>query len=102
MPVADRYTGMAKRETGDSEDARREIRLVEADDGSWSAIDEATGGASQGEARSEALANLDEAVALHSGEVGEPVTDAALRDLGIDPASVPDEPQEPDAPWFAE
>lgn len=46
----------------------------------------------------EALANLDEAVALHSGEIGEPVTDADLRDLGIDLASVPDEPQEPDAP----
>jgi predicted RNase H-like HicB family nuclease len=60
------------------------------------------GVASQGETRSEALANLDEAVALHSGEIGEPVTDADLRDLGLHPDTVPDEPQEPDAPRFSE
>ena len=58
--------------------------------------------ASQGEIRSEALANLDEAVALHRGEIGEPVTGADPRDLGIDPGAVPDEPQKPDAPWFSE
>ncbi len=40
----------------------REIRLIEEDDGGWSAIDEETGVASQGETRQEALANLDEAV----------------------------------------
>jgi hypothetical protein len=32
----------------------------------------------------------------------EPVTDADLHDLGIDPETVPDEPQVPDAPWFSE
>ena len=58
--------------------------------------------ASQGETRSEALANLDEAVTLHRGEIGDPVTDADLRDLGIDPDTVPDELQKPDAPWFSE
>ncbi|AUX09655.1 hypothetical protein AArcSl_2030 [Halalkaliarchaeum desulfuricum] len=58
--------------------------------------------ASQGETRSEALVNLDEAVALHNGEIGEPVTDADLRDLGLDPDTVPDEQREPDAPWFSE
>lgn len=42
----------------------REIRLVEADDGGWSAIDEQAGVASQGETRTEALENLDEAVEL--------------------------------------
>lgn len=78
----------------------REIRLVEETDGWWSAVDEETGVASQGETREEALENLDEAVALHKGETGEPVTDEDLRDLGIDPESVPDEPREPDAPWF--
>jgi predicted RNase H-like HicB family nuclease len=93
---------MARADTGDSEPDRREIRLVEEEDGRWSAIDERVGVASQGETRSEALANLDEAVALHRGEIGEPVTDADLRDLGIDPDTVPDEPQEPDAPWFTE
>lgn len=93
---------MARAEAGDSDSQRREIRLVEEEDGRWSAIDEEVGVASQGETRSEALANLDEAVALHRGEIGEPVTDADLRDLGVDPDTVPDEPQEPDAPWFSE
>jgi predicted RNase H-like HicB family nuclease len=92
---------MAKAEAGDGDSPLREIRLVEEDDGRWSAIDEGTGVASQGETRSEALANLDEAVALHTGEIGDAVTDADLRDLGLDPDAVPDEPQEPDAPWFS-
>ncbi len=93
---------MAKADAGDSDTPRREIRLVEEEGGEWSAIDEETGVASQGETRSEALVNLDEAVALHRGEIGEPVTDADLRDLGIDPDAVPDEPREPDTPWFSE
>ncbi|MFC7076830.1 type II toxin-antitoxin system HicB family antitoxin [Haloarcula halophila] len=58
--------------------------------------------ASHGDTRSEALENLDEAVALHTGEIGEPVTDADLRDLGLDPETVPDEPREPEAPWFSQ
>jgi predicted RNase H-like HicB family nuclease len=74
--------------------------LIEEDDGWWSAIDEETGVASQGETREAALDNLDEAVALHTGEIGEPVTDADLHDLGIDPETVPEEPREPDVPWF--
>ncbi|MFW6003070.1 MAG: type II toxin-antitoxin system HicB family antitoxin [Halanaeroarchaeum sp.] len=93
---------MARADTGDSDSGRRKIRLVEEEVGRWSAIDERVGVASQGETRSEALANLDEAVALHKGEIGKSVTDADLRDLGIDPDTVPDEPQEPDAPWFSE
>ena len=93
---------MARADTGDSDSGQREIRLVEDEDGRWSAIDERVGVASQGETRSEALTNLDEAVALHRGEIGNPVTDADLRDLGIDPDTVPDKPQEPDVPWFTE
>jgi len=93
---------VARADTEDSGSERREIRLVREADSRWSAIDKKVGVASQGETRSEALANLDEAVALHRGEIGEPVTDADLRDLGIDPDTVPDEPQEPDAPWFSE
>lgn len=80
----------------------REIRLVEEDNGQWSAIDEETGVASHGGSRSEALAMLDEAVALHRGKIGNPVTDDDLRSLGIDPMSVPQEPTVPDAPWFDE
>jgi predicted RNase H-like HicB family nuclease len=64
------------------------------------AIDEELNVASQGETREEALEMLDEAVALDKGEIGEPVTGEDLRELGIDPESVPDEPQVPDAPWF--
>jgi predicted RNase H-like HicB family nuclease len=91
---------MARAEPSETDSPRREIRLVEEADGGWSAVDEGTGVASQGETRSEALANLDEAVALHRGEIGEAVTAADLRDLGLDPDGVPDEPGEPDAPWF--
>jgi predicted RNase H-like HicB family nuclease len=61
----------------------REIRLIEEDDGGWSAIDDETGVASQGETRREALDNLDEAVEL-TKESREADTDAP----------------EPDAPWF--
>ena len=61
----------------------REIRLVEEDDGWWSAIDQGTGIASQGETRERALENLDEAV-----EATEEARDADT------PAP------EPDAPWF--
>jgi len=61
----------------------REIRLVEEDDGWWSAIDEDTGVASQGESREAALQNLDEAVAV--------TTQARAADT---PAP------EPNAPWF--
>ena len=59
----------------------------------WVAKDEETGVASQGETREKALENLDEAVALHDGEIGRPVTDDDLRDWGIDPEEIPDEPE---------
>ena len=61
----------------------REIRLIEEDDGGWSAIDVETDVASQGETRQEALENLDEAVEL-TMEAREELSDAP----------------EPDAPWF--
>jgi predicted RNase H-like HicB family nuclease len=40
---------------------------------------------SQGKTREEALSNLDEAVALHNGEIGAEPTDEELRDAGINP-----------------
>jgi predicted RNase H-like HicB family nuclease len=61
----------------------REIRLIEEDDGWWSAIDEQTAVASQGPTRSEALENLDEAVSV-------------TNDARNDDTPAP----EPDAPWF--
>jgi hypothetical protein len=93
---------MGQADSGDADAPRRRIRLVEEGNGTWSAIDEGACVASHGETRSEALANLDEAVALHEGNIGEPVTDADLRDLGIDPETVSGEVREPDAPWFSE
>jgi len=74
----------------------REIHLIEEDDEWWSAVDEETGVASQGPTRQEALENLDEAVALHEGDAGEPIEDEEefLKELGIDLDDVPDEPRE--------
>lgn len=61
----------------------REIRLIEEDDGWWSAVDAETGVASQGETRQQALQNLDAAVKL-------------TNEARNDDTSAP----EPDAPWF--
>ncbi|CCQ34316.1 hypothetical protein HLRTI_001523 [Halorhabdus tiamatea SARL4B] len=76
----------------------REIRLIEEDSGWWSAVDEETGVASQGESREAALENLDEAVALHKGEIGEPIEDeeAFLKEIGIDPDEVEPTKELPD------
>lgn len=86
--------------TTDSPESRNISLHWDAEIGGWSAVDEDLGVASQGETREEALEMLDEAVALHTGEAGEPVTDDDLEEWGIDPDSVADEPTEPDAPWF--
>jgi predicted RNase H-like HicB family nuclease len=60
------------------------------EDERWVVLDEATGVASQGETREEALRLLDEAVALHTGKIGEPVEDeeAFLQEIGIDPKEI--------------
>lgn len=50
----------------------------------WSVKDEATGVATQGKSRQEALENLDDALAGYHG-AGEPLTDEDLREAGIDP-----------------
>ena len=74
---------------------QRRITLTEEDEW-WVAKDESVGEhgvASQGRTREEALENLDEAVALYKGEVGESVNTweeeaEVLRDLGIDPEEI--------------
>jgi len=66
------------------ESTGQEIRLVESEEW-WVARDAETGVASQGKTRQAALENLDEAVALHRGEIGRPPTDEDLREMGIDP-----------------
>ncbi|EMA72638.1 hypothetical protein C462_00761 [Halorubrum distributum JCM 13916] len=82
-------------ETSTNDDVRsgRTITLTQADDGWWVARDEATGVASQGETRQNALDNLDEAVALHKGETGDSIDNweeekEVLEELGIDPDEV--------------
>ncbi|GAA0719584.1 putative RNase H-like HicB family nuclease [Halorubrum trapanicum] len=70
--------------TENGTDHEGEIRLWR-DEGWWIARDVGTGVTTQGESRSDALENLDEAVALHRGEVGREPTDEELRELGIDP-----------------
>jgi len=71
--------------TEDVEDSTgQEIRLVESD-GWWVATDVETGVTTQGETREAALENLDEAVALHRGEIGQPPTEEELLELGIEP-----------------
>lgn len=55
--------------------------------------------ASCGDTREEALEMLDEAVALHKGEIGRPVTDEDLEAWDINPDDVADRPQVPTAPW---
>ena len=74
---------MAK--TDDASADCQTIQLVENPSGTWTARDEETGVASQGETRQTALDNLDEAVALYRGEVGHEPTDEELRELGVDP-----------------
>lgn len=82
--------GRHSSEDGDPPVVESTITLTHKESGWWVAKDEETGVASQGETREEALENLDEAVALHKGEIGEDVADeeAVLRELGIDPEEV--------------
>jgi predicted RNase H-like HicB family nuclease len=65
------------------------ITLTENEDGWWTARNIKVGVSSQGPTKQEALENLEEAVALHKGEIGEEVSEdeqeEVLRDLGIDP-----------------
>jgi len=77
------------------------ITLERSVDGEmWVVTDKETGVTTQGESREHALEMLDEAVAPHKGDGGDPVTDNALREWGIDPEAVPDGPEPPEVPWF--
>lgn len=65
-------------------DHEDEIRMWREGEG-WVIIHVETGVTTQGETREEALEMLDEAVALHKGEIGREPTDEELREMGIDP-----------------
>jgi predicted RNase H-like HicB family nuclease len=64
----------------------REIRLVENEDGWWTARDVTAEVTSQGATKADALDSLEAAVAVAAGETGRPPTDEELREAGIDPA----------------
>jgi predicted RNase H-like HicB family nuclease len=77
---------------GDDDGPRQEIRLLDSGE-LWVATDIESGVASQGETRTEALENLDEALALHRGETVDSIDSLeaereVLRDLEIDPDEV--------------
>lgn len=63
----------------------REIRLSENPDGWWTARDLEAEVSSQGETKTEALANLEVGVKLAAGEIGHEPTDEEFREMGIDP-----------------
>jgi len=65
---------------------KREIRLIETDDGEWSAVDEESGVTGTGETREEALSNLDAETSSSDGEA--PLGDrlrGMAGDLDVDP-----------------
>ena len=65
-------------------DHEDEIRMWREGD-SWVITDVETGVTTQGDTREEVLEMLDDAVALHRGEIGREPTEEELRELGIDP-----------------
>ena len=70
--------------SSENTDHEDEIRLWREDE--WCvAKDVETGVTTQGTSRAVALENLDEAVALHQGEIRYKPTDVELEELGIDP-----------------
>ena len=64
---------------------KREIRLIETDDGEWSAVDENTGATGTGDTREEALSNLDaETPSPDDAPLGDRLRGMA-GDLDVDP-----------------
>lgn len=88
------YRSMMASSTEDRAEHEGEIRLWR-EEGWWIAKDVETGVTTQGESRDDALANLDEAIALYNDEIGREPTDEELRELGIDPADNVTGEQEP-------
>ena len=80
--------------TRDNDGHDDEIRLWREGD-MWIAKDIETGVASQGQSRTEALENLDDAVALRNDEIGHEPTEEELEAAGIDPQANSTGDQEP-------
>lgn len=72
------------------DDPEEGVEFVHEDDSRITARDTETGVASYGETKAEALRMLAEALELHE-EGGEPVDDADLRELELDPDDEGDE-----------
>jgi len=70
--------------SSENTDHEDEIRLWREDEW-WIAKDVETGVTTQGTSHAVALENLDEAVALHRGEIGHEPTEVELTELSIDP-----------------
>lgn len=66
------------------------VEFIHEEDGSITARDKETGVASFGETKAEALVMLAEALTLQEGG-GDPVTEEALREWGLDPDERGDE-----------
>lgn len=64
---------------------QREIRLIENEDGWWTAEDIDTGLVAEAETREEALTTLDDVVEAAAGEGGHEPTDEELEALEVDP-----------------
>lgn len=63
----------------------REIRLIQNEDGWWTARDLDVGVTAEGETRDDALDSLDDVVEAVTGDGGHEPTDEELRELGVDP-----------------
>lgn len=72
--------------TRDGNGRDEEIRLWR-EGGGWVATHVETGVTTQGDSRTAALENLDDAVALRRGDAGREPADEELRAAGIDPES---------------
>lgn len=70
------------------------VEFYRESDGSITAVDSETGRARGGDTRGEALRDLGEVLFLLAGG-GEAIEDedAALREMGIDPDEIPDDPE---------
>lgn len=87
------HTGVLMYVSRQTDESVFKSHFTQANDGWWVARDEETGVASQGETRQNAHDNLNEAVALHKGEIGKSIDSSeeeekVLDELGIDPDEV--------------
>lgn len=64
---------------------QREIRLIQDDDGWWTAIDIGSGLVAEAATKEAALTRLDDVMSAADGDAGHEPTDEELKALGVDP-----------------